>query len=364
MGFNNWQFWIGWGISLVFLLGLLFLIDRAELRHALTSANYLYVAPALGLYCLAVYFRAARWRYLLRPLGSFPVRRLVPVVIIGYTANNLLAARLGELVRAYYLARRESVSGSSALATIGVERVYDGLTLLAVALVSAPPLLLLGYFDGTGPGYQTTALVFSGLTAALFLGALALLTLLAVDPRSVQVIERVLKLLPGRLQPLARDLTYKFVLGLSALRSPRQHLSLFLRSLPIWFMEGGMYLIIAHSFGIQESFGSFGALVLVVMLVTATSNLVTAVPASIGGIGPFEVVAQQTLVGLGVGASVAASYAVVLHLVVLWLPVNLAGLFLLWRQNLSFRQLTRSQAATEAGADRPPSVPRPKEDLT
>ena len=65
-----------------------------------------------------------------RPVS--PVTRLYPVVIIGYMSNNLLPARLGELVRSYYLAQREGVSGSSALATIAVERVYDGVTLLAL----------------------------------------------------------------------------------------------------------------------------------------------------------------------------------------------------------------------------------------
>ncbi|MFQ6027297.1 MAG: lysylphosphatidylglycerol synthase transmembrane domain-containing protein [Dehalococcoidia bacterium] len=366
MVFNNWQFWVGWGISALFLIILLLFIDPGELSEALRSANYLYIIPALGLYFTAVYFRAARWRYLLMPVRSLPVGRLYPVVIIGYTANNLLPARLGELVRAYFLAQREPVSGSSALATIGVERVYDGLTLLAFAAVSAPLLLLLGSFEGTGSGYQTTALVFSAATAGLFVGALVFLTLLAVEPRSVALIQRMLQFLPARLRPLAQDLTQKFVLGLTTLSSPKQHLSLFLRSLPIWVLEGGMYLIIAYSFGIDGYFSSLGVLLLAVALVTATSNLITALPASIGGIGPFEVVAQQTLVGLGVGASVAASYAVVLHLVALWLPVNLAGLILLWRQNLSFRQLTRNRgdATREQAESYSSTLPQPKEDLS
>jgi hypothetical protein len=76
------------------------------------------------------------------------------------------------------------------------------------------------------------------------------------------------------------------------------------------------------------------------MLVTATSNLATALPSSAGGIGPFEVVAKETLVVLGVSGSVGAAYAVVLHLVALWLPVTLLGLLLLWRQNLSLKDLT------------------------
>ena len=76
-----------------------------------------------------------------------------------------------------------------------------------------------------------------------------------------------------------------------------------------------------------------------VVLVTVTSNLITAIPASIGGIGAFEVVAQQTLVGLGVGAATSASYSVAVHLLALWLPVSLAGLALLLWHNVSLRGL-------------------------
>ena len=153
MLFTNWRFWLGLAGSLLFLFILLFKLDLREIGDALKDANYWYVAPAIGLYFIAVYFRALRWRYLLSPLGSVEVQRLYPVVIIGYMANNLLPARLGEFVRSYYLARREGFSASTGLATIAVERVYDGLTLLAFAAVSVPALLLLGACESnTKPG--------------------------------------------------------------------------------------------------------------------------------------------------------------------------------------------------------------------
>ena len=56
-------------------------------------------------------------------------------------------------------------------------------------------------------------------------------------------------------------------------------------------------------------------------------------------LGRFEVVAQQTLVGLAVGAATAASYSVAVHLLALWLPVSLAGLVLLLWHNVSLRGL-------------------------
>jgi uncharacterized membrane protein YbhN (UPF0104 family) len=106
-----------------------------------------------------------------------------------------------------------------------------------------------------------------------------------------------------------------------------------------------MYFMLAYSFGIDEHFDSVGVLILVVLLLTATSNLATSVPSAIGGIGPFEIVAQQTLMALGVGASLAGAYSGFVHLVALWLPVNLVGLALLWRSNLSLRDLSSASRA-------------------
>ena len=355
MQFNNWRFWLGLGVSGLFLLILLLQVDPQEIVSALKTANYFYVAPAIGLYFVAVYFRSIRWGYLLSPLGQFPVRRLYPVVIIGYMANNLLPARLGELVRSYYLAQREPVSGSTALATVVVERVYDGVALLSFAAIAAPALLLMGLFEGTGDFYRGTALVVAVGTVAVFFLALAFLTLAAWSGFS-RVVDAGLALTPARVRPRLRDLVGRFIQGLKILNSPKKHLGVFLLSWPIWLLEGAMYLLVGYSFGLHLLFGSFWALVLVMLLLTATSNLATAVPSSVGGIGPFEVVAQQTLLALGVSGSLGAIYAGFLHLVALWLPVTLLGLVLLWRQNLSLKALTGRNLAGKNPTDSPNSL--------
>ena len=343
MQFSNWRFWIGLAVSGLFLLLLFFRVDRQEIVAALGNANYLYVAPAIGLYFAAVYFRSIRWAYILSPIGRFPAGRLYPVVIIGYMANNLLPARLGELVRSYYLARRETVSGSTALATVAVERLYDGVTLLFFAAISAPALLLLGLFQGTGDISRATALVFAIGTVAIFSLAFAFLVL-AARPGFSKIVDAGLSLSPAKARPGLSGLVHRFIGGLRVLNSPRRHLGVFLLSWPVWLLEGGMYLLVGYSFGIHLLFDSFWTMALVMMLLTATSNLATALPSSAGGIGPFEVVAKETLVALGVSGSVGAVYAVALHLVALWLPVTLLGLVLLWRQNLSLKTLTSANA--------------------
>ena len=328
------------------LLLLLYQVDLGELKDALRDADYSLLAPSIAVYFVAVWFRAARWRYLLAPVGSFPVRRLYPVVIIGYMANNLLPVRLGEVVRSYYLARRENLNTSTALATIAVERVYDGITLLAFAALSAPWLLLLGEFDGAADVSRTTGIIFLVAIIAAFSVFLILFTLLGSSASFANRIEGWLIVLPSGPRPKAKEIFRTFVTGLAVLNSPRKHLGLFIYSLPVWLLEGSMYFMLAYSFGLDEHFDSVGVLLLVVLLVTATSNLATAVPSAIGGIGPFEIVAQQTLMALGVGASLAGVYSGFVHLVALWLPVNVAGLVLLWKNNLSLREMT---AASRTG---------------
>jgi uncharacterized membrane protein YbhN (UPF0104 family) len=182
---------------------LLYQVGLEEVRSALALANYLYVAPAVGLYFVTIYFRAIRWRYLLLPLRSFSVGRLYPILVIGYMANNLLPARLGDLVRSYYIARRERISTSSALATVAVEKVYDGVTLLAFASLTAPVLLAFGWFDGISYAWRTTWIVVAALTVGLFAAALAFLTSLVAVPRFVDFVIWWTGLLPAGFRPRA-----------------------------------------------------------------------------------------------------------------------------------------------------------------
>jgi len=337
---NKWQFWLGGSVSLGLLLILLYQVDLGELKNALRDANYWLLAPSIAVYFVAVLFRAARWQYLLRPICAVPVVRLYPVVVIGYMANNLLPVRLGEVVRSYYLAKQENLNTSSALATIAVERVYDGITLLAFAALAGPWLLLLGEFDGAADVSRRTGVIFSAAIIAAFTIFLTVFTLLGSSASFANRLEGLLTIVPAGPRPKLVGLFRTFVAGLAVLNSPSKHLGLFIYSLPVWLLEASMYFMLAYSFGIDEYFGSVGVLILVALLLTATSNLATSVPSAIGGIGPFEIVAQQTLLALGVGASLAVAYSGFVHLIALWLPVNIVGLALLWTKNLSLREMT------------------------
>ena len=137
---KRWQFWLGLAVSAVFLLWALQGLDLQQVAQYLKRGNYLWLIPSVGVYFLAVLVRTWRWDYLLRPLKRIPVKRLFPVVVIGYMGNNIFPFRVGELLRAYVLKRNEQVSISSSLATIVVERIFDGLTMLLFVFVALPTL--------------------------------------------------------------------------------------------------------------------------------------------------------------------------------------------------------------------------------
>ena len=188
-------------------------------------------------------------------------------------------------------------------------------------------------------------MLFLAATIGAFAVLLTVFTLMGSSPSFANRMEGWLNIVPAGPRPKMKYLFRTFVVGLTVLKSPSKHLALFLYSLPVWLLEGSMYFMLIYSFGIDDHFDSVGVLLLVALLLTATSNLATSLPSAIGGIGPFEIVAQQTLMALGVGASLAGAYSGFVHLVALWLPVNLAGLALLWKNNLSLRKMSAASRA-------------------
>jgi hypothetical protein len=82
------------------------------------------------------WFRAVRWRFLLRPLGEASLRSVLAVSWIAFAAIFLAPLRSGEVVRPYLITRRTSIRLWEATGTVGAERIIDGLLLSIILFVS------------------------------------------------------------------------------------------------------------------------------------------------------------------------------------------------------------------------------------
>lgn len=127
-------------VSIIYTLqkgGLKFLPEGTSLARVRWWTVPAYLVTLVGM----SYFRAVRWRYLLRGVAEVSRRRVLTVSWIGFAAILLMPFRLGELVRPYMIREKGKVSLTAATGTVVAERVVDGLYLsivLAVALLFVP----------------------------------------------------------------------------------------------------------------------------------------------------------------------------------------------------------------------------------
>jgi glycosyltransferase 2 family protein len=315
------RFWIGLAISALFLYLAFRGQDFQEIGAALRQANYWYVIPALGLYFIGVYLRAFRWAWVLRSVVPIETRKLFSVVVIGYMANNVLPFRAGELVRSYVLATRTGMRKTSILATIAVERLFDGVTMLLFILVAS-------IFIGLTDQLEAVTLIAGILFGTLITILLVLTTARARDLLILAVLPR----LPGFVRGRAERLLESVFTGLSVLRRKNDLIAVSGISLIAWLFEASMYLVIALGFGLNVGIAA-------ILLVTAVANLATLIPSSPGYVGPFEAGVLLALVGaVGIQRELALSFAIVVH-AALYLPITLWGLGFWWRESLSWRDI-------------------------
>ena len=326
---RRWLFWIGIAVSVLFLFLALRGLKLDEFIRDIQQADLIWILPGIALYFLAVGVRTWRWSYLLRPMKRVPVPQLFPVVVIGYMGNNIYPARIGEILRAYVLRRNESVPMSSSLATVLIERIMDGIVMLAFVLIGLPRV----------PNLSQT--VVNGIFVAGGLFAIATLAFfwLALYPQMADRLAHavITRIVPHRYQQSLLGMTQKFVQGAQALRSPRDLLVIVISTVVVWLLETGKYWFVARAFSLGLPFDGL-------MLVNGISNLFTIIPGAPGAVGTFDAGGILGATALGVDPSTAAAYVLTLH-VVLWLPVTALGAFYMLREGLRWSDLQKAEEA-------------------
>ncbi len=334
---KKWQFWLGVLISIVFIWLALRGLRLDQFWDSVKQANYWWLIPGVGVYFIAVWVRAWRWHYLLGPIKKIPTKTMFPIATIGYMGNNIYPARAGEVLRAVILKRREGVPVSASLATIIVERIFDGVVMLGFVFVNLPELAKLTGSSGFVGNIQQVAVIGTGV----FLSALTVFLLAAMFP---QVTARVglwfiERLLPKRLHEKTIGLMHKFLDGLASLRSPFHVLMVFFTSVIIWLLETGKYWFVMHAFPFEVSFFAL-------MLMNGIVNLATTIPSAPGYIGTFDAPGIAVLGAYGVNQAAAAGYTLVLH-VALWLPITLLGVYYMAREGIQWSDNIRSEMGEE-----------------
>lgn len=318
-------------ISAAFLWWALSGLELDQVWDDMRQAQYWWLLPSVAVYFIGVWVRTWRWDYMLRPLKPIPVRRLFPVVVIGYMGNNIYPFRAGEVLRAYVLRRREQIPMSGSLATVVVERVFDGLVMLMFVFAALPLAPL--------PSSEIQTLVV--LASLAFFGALVVFFIMAAQPQRFMGLSRWFsdRLLPDRIAAPLLGFLERFLDGLASLRNFRQVMMIFFTSIIIWLLETIKYWFVMHAFDFEVSFFAL-------MLMNGVVNLATTLPSAPGYVGTFDGPGIAVLVLYGIPQSIAAAYTLVLH-AALWLPITLLGGYYMLREGLGWRDFGRAVEVAE-----------------
>lgn len=326
----NWRVILGLMVSGVSLYIAVQNLQPAEVWKAFIQANYLWIVPAVVLYLTALVARTARWRVLLSHERSISLLELLPTMAIGRGANNIYPFRAGEIVRALLLKRRSGVSGAVGLASILVERVFDGLTMILFLLLAA----LIG-------GIPQDVRLLLWLAIVVFGVALGIIYAIVLWPGPIHSVVEwfVVRLVPHRFHARLLGVAERFINGFASVRSVGTLTLVLLFSIVVWTAETLSYRLLMNSFG-------FGVDLHHLLLMSGAANLGTALPSGPGNLGTFDAPSILVLTSVGVLKDTAISYQFLLH-AVLWSTETFAGLWSMWRGGLKKADLDRSLDGTE-----------------
>lgn len=329
---------IGLALSAVCLFLVFRKVNWDALIASLKSLNYMYVAAAIAVFLTTFLVRTLRWQALLNPARELPFKRLFSVLFIGYMANNVLPARLGEFVRAYVLSKKEGVRKSTVLATIFIERIFDGLSLLFIL-----GLFMVLYATHVVPLHESFPAWVNqaGLLACVgFMGAFGFVAALEFSPQTGVMLQAMIRrFLPEKAQDRALGVLAAFQGGVSCLRSFKSLMFIFGTSLVVWLIEGTTYFLLGQAFGINLAFHAF----LVTMVIV---NLGAIVPSAPGAVGTFQFLCVAALSLFGISKEVALSYGLVLNIAE-YLPVTLLGIGFLAAEGMGFSAILHPEPDTE-----------------
>ena len=308
-------------------------IDVGASLQAIGRASPAWLLASFAATVFVYYLRAIRWGSLLKLHARPSTSALFRANMMGFLAVNTLPARLGELVRAYLLARGERISTATVLGSVAVERILD--------------LGFLGIFWALSLLFAPVPAWFrwSGIITLVVTGAIAstLWALQASRGRKTGWAARVRSWVPGRIRERFASAASAFGAGLQVLGRPRLLAEAFAWSVGLWLMSGAVFLMVGESLGIRLPVWSMFLLTFVVCVGIS-------LPSSPGFIGIMEWACVLGLALVGVQGPEALAFALLYHVTQIG-PLLVLGTYFAVREHVTPARL-RSLMGLQTGGGR------------
>lgn len=295
-------------------------VDLWTVQNIFSEVDLGYVCLTVAVSLATYWIRAWRWQFILRPVKEVRLSPLFAATVIGFMANNILPLRIGEVGKALVLSSGERISLSATLATIIVERAFDGGVIAALGLIV--------FFLPLLPAWIQQA-TFVLLLCCLF--ALLGLAGLAFSKNNGSMKALLARLTTKRIGRRLAEFLAHFATGTEALRSPQAVVGIFILSVVLW----GAHIVIFH-FALLALGLELPLYAAVVILIFTSIGVI--LPSAPGYIGTFQYFSILALTVFSVSKEEALSYAILAH-ITQWAPVTLIGLIYAWGMGLRMSDL-------------------------
>ncbi|WP_342770589.1 MULTISPECIES: lysylphosphatidylglycerol synthase transmembrane domain-containing protein [unclassified Methanoculleus] len=258
-----------------------------DLLLTLEHAVIPFLFAAVGICVVAWVLRGFRYRFILNGLDiRESLGFSIACIFVSQTANLIIPARLGDLVRMLILKHEDDATYSQGFSSIVVERVFDIIMIAVLGAVALP--FVLAVLDV--PDWFITVIIVPLAAGGVFFAVLLWSGRLKSENRIVVAIQRML------------DEVKQVSLN------PRALLTLGGSSLLIWLVDVLVCYAVVLMFRESVPFA-------IVVLAIVIGNLVKAVPITPGGVGTYELALALTLGLAGTPVATATLIAVIDHLV-------------------------------------------------
>jgi uncharacterized protein (TIRG00374 family) len=312
-------------------------IDFQKLFENFAHFKILWIFPALAVYLFGYVIRGYRWVILLSPIKKCKFSSLFPTLIIGFMMNNILPARLGEFYRAHLNGKKEGISRSASLATVILERLFDGLTMIVALWVALSfanlPIQVQSMPSGIQHAIQWSPWVFG--SAFFFCFAILIFKKMAID-----VMNYVISHAPEKYHEILKKIGHAFIDGLQILQNVKESLGVMSLSILAWSCEFTSYYFIAIGFSLAPTPLNLWS----AALLMAVANLGILIPNAPGGVGLFEFIGVALLLPYGIPKETAVGYMFLLHFLLL-IPITGMGFYFFVEEGLQFKDIGKKEMA-------------------
>ncbi|MBK5113735.1 MAG: flippase-like domain-containing protein [Candidatus Heimdallarchaeota archaeon] len=314
-----WKYILGFFVTAGSLGILIWFADPTAIIDGLVNSNYWLILASFGLTLILFTIKVLRWQSILRVQGcKVSFFESLELILIGTFGSAITPAKVGDILRAFYLSRRKEVKIGKSVFSVVFDRICDLAGIILIVGVTTP--FILTSFDGVinwwiPAGISLGFVLFIVLAVLVFNKKITgpILTFI------VKFISKVFRKKEARskIQITTEEIVDDFFESQKNYKV-RNYLWLGTLSIAFWVILGLQGCVLLFAFNVQN----ISPFVIIAVLCLA-AIVAMSIPISISGIGIRDTIVM-TLLGLILG--IMNADAINLSLIQTFLNVLIPGL--------------------------------------